>query len=65
MKWFLFYCFFFICFFFTECNAGYYGKNCNNTCGHCWNETPCHHVNGTCDEECDPGYLAPYCSEGM
>lgn len=49
---------------FSECIAGFYGENCNNSCGHCLNETACHHVTGMCDVECDPGYLTPYCTEG-
>lgn len=48
----------------SECKAGYYGGNCTNSCGHCLNEKACHHVNGMCDEECEPGYKAPYCTEG-
>lgn len=28
------------------------------------NEKACHHVNGMCGEECEPGYKAPYCTEG-
>lgn len=48
----------------SECKAGYYGGNCTNSCGHCLNEKACHHVNGMCDEECEPGYKAPYCTKG-
>lgn len=47
-----------------ECIAGYYGGNCKNSCGHCLNEKTCHHVDGKCVEECEPGYKAPYCKEG-
>lgn len=49
---------------FSECIAGSYGENCNNSCGHCLNETACDHVTGICDVECDPGYQTPYCTEG-
>lgn len=28
------------------------------------NEKACHHVNGMCGEECEPGYKAPYCPKG-
>lgn len=52
------------CVFFKECSAGYFGENCNSSCGHCLNETACNHINGTCDEECEPGYQAPYCIDG-
>lgn len=51
-------------FFFKACSAGYFGENCNSSCGHCLNEAACHHINGTCDEECNPGYQAPYCTDG-
>lgn len=30
--------------------------------GHHLNERTCHH--GMCDEECDPGYQTPLCTEG-
>lgn len=50
--------------FFIACSEGYFGENCNSSCGHCLNETACHHINGTCDDECDPGYQAPYCKDG-
>lgn len=49
---------------FSECIAGFYGENCNNNCGHCLKKTACHHINGMCDEECEPGYKVPYCTEG-
>lgn len=47
------------------CSAGYFGESCNNSCGHCSYATTCHHIIGTCDEECNPGYQAPYCKEGI
>lgn len=53
-----------IFFFFKACSAGYFGENCNSSCGHCLNEAACHHINGTCDEECNPGYQEPYCKDG-
>lgn len=40
---------------FSECIPGYHGENGNKSCGHCLNETACHHVYGMCDTECEPG----------
>lgn len=37
-------------------------RNCYYFCGHRLNERTCHH--GMCDEECDPGYQTPLCTEG-
>lgn len=42
-----------------ECMAGFYGDACSNSCGHCLNNTACHHVG------CESGYRAPNCSIGM
>lgn len=47
-----------------ECNTGYFGHNCNNSCGHCVNDRVCDHVDGTCDGGCKPGYQEPICDKG-
>lgn len=52
-------------FFTIECKAGFYGKNCNTTCGKCLNSTTCHHITGSCDKGCDPGYEGLACKKGM
>ncbi|GFO26600.1 multiple epidermal growth factor-like domains 10 [Plakobranchus ocellatus] len=48
-----------------ECNSSTYGEDCNKSCSdHCAGDTnSCNHVNGTCDEGCDIGYLMPLCTE--
>ena len=43
------------------CRTGTYGKNCNDTCGHCLNPGECYHVNGTCVEGCEAGYQGNLC----
>ena len=43
---------------------GYYGYNCNRTCGHCMNLTQCSPVNGTCLTGCAAGFFGPSCDEG-
>lgn len=48
-----------------ECIAGFYGDECSSDCGHCLNNTACHHVTGTCVNGCEPGYKAPNCSIGI
>lgn len=47
---------------FTECSAGYYGENCNQTCGHCLVNTTCDPNNGTCSTGCSEGYKEGLCN---
>lgn len=49
----------------SECTIGYYGEQCNTSCGHCLNNSGCHHVTGACVKGCEPGYQEPTCKEGM
>lgn len=57
--------FFLISDILLECRYGYYGERCSNECGHCLNNTACHHVTGTCENGCEPGYKAPNCTDGI
>ena len=41
-----------------------YGKQCNNICGHCF-ENDCLHINGTCLRGCEIGYVGEMCKTGM
>lgn len=53
--------------FFLECRAGYFGENCNSSCGRCLNDednSTCHHVNGSCSQGCESGYQEPTCEKG-
>ena len=43
------------------CNIGTYGEGCKEQCGHCHNTTNCNHVNGSCLDECQPGYTGSQC----
>ena len=51
--------------FYKVCDAGSYGQSCNSTCGQCLDQEPCHHVNGTCIEGCDPGFKGNMCNKRM
>ena len=56
-------------FFFSivsECGVGYYGEGCTEECSlHCTGlNNTCHHVNGTCDLGCNPGYQGHLCNQG-
>ena len=53
--------------YFAECYLGFYGEGCVNNCSeHCLGaDNSCHHVTGTCDLGCDPGYLGALCTMGM
>ncbi|GFN76163.1 multiple epidermal growth factor-like domains 10, partial [Plakobranchus ocellatus] len=48
---------------YTQCSPGTYGKDCDRNCSdHCAGDDKlCNHVNGTCDQGCDTGYLMPLC----
>lgn len=50
--------------FFIECIAGFHGENCSFTCGKCLNSTACHHITGSCDQGCDPGFEGLTCKKG-
>ena len=50
--------------FFKECNDTHYGQDCNHTCGHCWDHTQCHHVNGSCLGGCEEGFIGDKCMKG-
>jgi hypothetical protein len=51
---------------FLECDAGFWGKNCVEVCGHCLSGT-CNARNGVCSEGCDAGFKdTPKCEmKGM
>eukprot|EP00105_Crassostrea_gigas_P042813 XP_019926961.1 PREDICTED: uncharacterized protein LOC109619993 [Crassostrea gigas] len=44
-----------------ECDKGWYGIGCNETCGHCRNESQCSNDNGTCEAGCDAGFTGDQC----
>ena len=46
------------------CEDGYYGKECNSTCGHCFYQNDCFHENGTCLNGCKLGYSGELCQKG-
>ena len=50
--------------FSLECMSDFYGENCSRNCGHCLDNKTCHHINGRCEQGCNPGYVAPFCNEG-
>lgn len=45
-----------------ECQNSTYGSNCSGRCGHCANDLTCEHVNGTCADGCQTGWLEPFCN---
>lgn len=49
----------------SECDDYRFGKNCSKQCGHCYNNSSCHHINGTCVEGCDRGYQGTKCMQSM
>ena len=50
--------------YFIACENGYYGIECNSTCGHCSFQNDCFHENGTCFNGCELGYSGDLCQNG-
>ena len=48
--------------FYTECDNKTYGPGCNETCND--NCKSCHHINGSCNSDSDPGYKDVECTVG-
>ena len=46
------------------CENGTFGQDCTQICGKCVGDKPCHHIDGTCMNGCDPGYKGNLCTEG-
>ena len=49
--------------FFKACKELTFGRNCELTCGHCFNGEICDHVTGTCSNGCAPGWTGPICDQ--
>lgn len=48
-------------FFFVACPHSKYGGNCSETCGNCFKNLTCNHVNGTCIKGCQNGFRGQFC----
>ena len=49
-----------------ECQPGQYGKNCNETCGHCLDgQDNCSTTNGHCLNGCTAGWKDDICKTGL
>uniref|UniRef100_K1R1S2 Scavenger receptor class F member 2 n=1 Tax=Magallana gigas TaxID=29159 RepID=K1R1S2_MAGGI len=44
-----------------DCERGWYGVNCEETCGHCRDMDQCSNTNGTCLTGCDAGFQGELC----
>ncbi|GFO43126.1 multiple epidermal growth factor-like domains 10 [Plakobranchus ocellatus] len=49
----------------ADCTRGKYGPGCSQSCSdNCAGQgDPCHYVDGTCTQGCDPGYQGSYCEQ--
>lgn len=48
--------------FCIVCSSGYYGLRCITQCtGHCKDNEPCNHINGTCNSGCLDGWIGVNC----
>ena len=43
------------------CRNGSYGYECNETCGHCRDQSDCHKENGSCFNGCGSGFIGDLC----
>lgn len=50
---------------YIDCGRGWYGINCNETCGHCRDLDQCSKTNGTCLTGCDAGFQGELCNISM
>lgn len=51
------------CMLFSACTNGTYGEKCKLTCGHCYGNSACNHVNGSCPNGCASGWTRAVCNE--
>ena len=49
---------------YIECDRGKFGRGCREICGQCKGNNTCHHINGTCMEGCNPGFIGLQCDQG-
>ena len=47
------------------CETGKFGQNCSETCGKCFENKPCNHVNGTCAGGCAAGFMTELCNTSI
>lgn len=47
--------------FFKACDVGFYGINCEETCGRCLRAENCSFTDGTCFGGCQDGYRGRTC----
>lgn len=50
---------------YIECKNKTYGKNCQENCEHCANDSTCHHVDGRYLHGCQAGYKQQFCKLRM
>ena len=54
--------FFLICSIYSiACEVGWFGPDCNTSCGHCGKHDVCFYTNGTCPDNCTDGYIGDKC----
>lgn len=54
----------FVLFCFIECDIGYFGYNCAESCGHCIDQVQCSRVDGACPTGCSAGFSGRLCQKG-
>ena len=48
---------------FSDCPSGFYGYRCKNVCSEkCLIYADCDHIDGTCSDGCQAGYIGKLCN---
>lgn len=45
-----------------DCDTGWYGEDCKETCRQCRDPDQCSHINGTCLTGCRAGFQGDFCN---
>ena len=48
-------------FVYTDCTDKTYGVNCQETCGHCKDQSTCAVMDGRCSNGCETWYISDVC----
>lgn len=46
------------------CPDSTFGETCKFTCGHCYDDEICNHINGSCPSGCASGWSGAICDKG-
>ena len=51
-------------YWFSDCPPGFYGYKCKKVCSkNCLNNPDCDHIDGSCHDGCQAGYIGKLCNK--